>query len=496
MNVDLSQILSWLNIKSKHLGINVNGLCLDSRKIKPGNAFIALNGDDNHGIDFSYQVQRAGASAIIAEEQIQGKALPKSRRESISIPVIEIANLNQKLGLLAANFYHNPSQNLKIIGVTGTNGKTSCTWLLLQAWKKLGINAAYIGTLGYGTFDQIQDQPNTTPNALSLQKMLATFVKQEVTHVSLEVSSHGLELGRVNNVKFSGVGFTNLTHDHLDFHGTMQNYANTKKKLFTDYQHDFCILNKNDNHAQNWMNVIDNAYSYSTYDNKANIYANNIQLSPNGIDFQLVIDKKTYSASTHLLGEFNVENLLLVIAILHKQDFDLKEIIKTIKSLKPVPGRMNRVDDPDSNNPLVIVDYAHTPDALKQVLTALKKHNIQNIWCVFGCGGNRDKGKRPQMGHIAETLADFVIVTDDNPRYEDNTQITQDIVMGMNSKPKIINSRDNAIAYAIEKADTNDIVLIAGKGHENYQLSNGHYHPFDDQLIAKKYLGARSRLCA
>ena len=491
MNTDLSTVLQLLNINAEHLGINVSGLCEDSRKIKDDNIFVALSGFDNHGIDFAYQAQRGGASAILAESITANRAKPKSRQQPLTIPIIEIENLSDKLGHLSACFYSNPSEKLEIIGITGTNGKTSCAWLMLQAWNKLGIKAAYIGTLGYGTIEQMYDLNNTTPSALQLQKLLAEFVEKGITHVSLEISSHGLSLGRVNGVHFKGAGFTNISRDHLDFHETMENYANAKKKLFCQYQLDFSVINIDDYYGKKWLPEIKSSItSYGINIETADLNATNIKLNAIGISFELNWHNKSYKISTSLLGKFNVENILLVTASLLQQGYAIDEIITIIPDFIPVPGRMNKVPGSD-NQPLIIVDYAHTPDALEQVLLALKQHNTRKIWCIFGCGGNRDKGKRPQMGYIAETHADQVIVTDDNPRYEDNIQITNDILMGMNSQPKVIHSRRQAIAYAINQAHENDLILIAGKGHEPYQISNGKRFPFDDRTTAAELLNKR-----
>lgn len=488
MKCDLSTVLSWLDIDSEQLDIDVSGLCLDSRKIKKGNVFIALCGYDNHGIDFAYQVQRGGACAIFAESIKEDRAKPKGRQQPLTIPVIEVENLSDKLGMIASNFYQNPSSKLDIIGITGTNGKTSSTWLLLQAWEKLGIKGAYIGTLGYGTLQQMHELANTTPTALDLQIILAKFVADGVTHVSFEVSSHGISLGRINNTLFKGAGFTNISRDHLDFHETMEEYSEAKKQLFTEYDLDYSIININDYYGKKWLDTLpSNITTYGIETDKADLSASNIVLSPKGISFDLNCNNQSYPITTPLLGKFNVDNIILVVAILLNQKINIKDVVTTIPQLMPVPGRMNCVEA-KSNNPLIIVDYAHTPDALKQVLLALKEHNAKNIWCVFGCGGNRDKGKRPQMGHIAEELADHVIITDDNPRFEDNQHIVQDILMGMNTKPTVIHERKDAIEFAITQSHKDDLILIAGKGHEPYQLIKGHYHPFDDRIVAKNLL--------
>ncbi len=496
MSIDLSELLNWLDIDSKFLDIEVSGICLDSRKITQGDVFIALSGFDNHGIDFAYQVHRGGAVAIIAESLSKGKAMPKGRQQPIDIPVVEVENLTDKLGMLTSNFYGNPSSKLEIIGITGTNGKTSCAWIMLQAWDKLGVKGAYIGTLGYGTLQQMNDLPNTTPTALELQKILANFVTLGITHVSLEVSSHGLSLGRVNNTLFKGAGLTNISRDHLDFHETMEQYSNAKKLLFTDFDLDFSVINANDYYGKQWINEIQSkVVSYGTESNECEFSAKNLLLTPAGIDFTLTWKDQEFALHTHLLGKFNIDNLLMVMATLIKQGYKIEDITAIVPELKPVPGRMNCVDA-DKNQPLIIVDYAHTPDALKQVLMALKEHNARKIWCVFGCGGNRDKGKRPQMGHIAESLADCVIVTDDNPRYEDSQQIIQDVLMGMNTKPTVIHDRKLAITHAINHAHSNDLILIAGKGHEPYQLINGQYHDFDDRVVAAQLLDNKKEKCA
>ena len=496
MSTDLSKLLHWLKIDSKNLDIEVSGLCLDSRKITQGDVFIALSGFDNHGIDFAYQVQRGGAVAIIAESLSKGKAKPKGRQQPIDIPVIEVEDLTKKLGMLASNFYGNPSDKLEIIGITGTNGKTSCAWLLLQSWAELSVKGAYIGTLGFGTLQQINSLPNTTPTALELQKILADFVSQGITHVSVEVSSHGLSLGRVNSTKIKGAGLTNISRDHLDFHETMEQYSEAKKLLFTNFDLEFSIINANDYYGKQWENEIKSkVISYGIDADDSDIVAKNLVLTPSGIDFDLHWNKQAHHLHSKLLGKFNVDNLMLIIAALIEQGFGIGEIVKIIPKLNPVPGRMNCVAT-NKDQPLIIVDYAHTPDALKQVLIALKEHNARKIWCIFGCGGNRDKGKRPQMGHIAETHADFVIVTDDNPRYENNQQIVQDILMGMNTKPMVLHDRKQAIAYAINHAHNSDLILIAGKGHEPYQLINGQYHDFDDRVISAQLLSDKKEKCA
>lgn len=488
MMIDLSKILNWLDIQADFLNVEINDLCIDSRKIKQGDLFVALNGENFHGMDFSYQIQRAGAKAILAESYIEGKTKPKSRQQPLNIPVIEIDNLSEKLGKVASKFYGEPSKQMHLIGITGTNGKTSSAWLLIQAWEKLGIKGAYIGTLGYGTVTQLSPLKNTTPNCIELNQIMAQMLTENITHIAMEVSSHGLDQGRVNGLTFSGAAFTNISHDHLDYHKTIDEYANVKKSLFTQHKPLYSVINSNDYYGKQWIESLKEPFSYGVNSASSQLNSHQIELHQNGIDFVINFNNESYEVNSQLLGRFNIENLSLVISVLIQQ-FDIKEIVKIIPSLLPVPGRMNKLEIVN-NRPLVVIDYAHTPDALEQVLTALKQHNNNSLWCVFGCGGNRDKGKRPQMGHIAEQKADQVIITDDNPRFENAEQICKDILMGMKSKPLVIHVRKEAIAYAINHAHSKDIVLIAGKGHESQQEIQGKFIPCNDKEIAHSVLGA------
>ncbi|HOP22606.1 MAG TPA: UDP-N-acetylmuramoyl-L-alanyl-D-glutamate--2,6-diaminopimelate ligase [Gammaproteobacteria bacterium] len=502
--VKLSEILSWMEIDLIGDDSDVVDLSLDSRKVEQGYAFIALSGDSHHGIDFAYQAQRAGACVIFSEKKDNEKVKPKSRRQPLGIDVYEIENLSQRLGELSSKFYGNPAEKLKIVGITGTNGKTSSAWMLLQMWSQFGIKGGYIGTLGYGNLQQMHDQPNTTPSALDLHKILAGFVSEGITHVGLEVSSHGIHQGRVNTLDFDCVAFTNLSRDHLDFHKTIEEYASVKKQLFTNYNSHCKAVNADDYYGSRWLIDFKNdsasskVFSFGLNNEEVDVVASKVNLTAKGMDFTIGFNGKKREIHTSLLGLFNVENILLVATVLLGQGFAFEEICNAIPQLQPVPGRMNCIisNTETQSNPLIIVDYAHTPDALEQVLKALKQHNARKIWCVFGCGGNRDKGKRPQMGHIAEQYADNVIITDDNPRFEDPEQIVQDILMGMETQPKVIHSRRDAIAHVITNADADDLILIAGKGHEAYQIVNGQRFVFDDRSVAKQILLEHQEKCA
>lgn len=486
MNKSLNTILGYIGEKPLKKDISIKEISIDSRDIDNGDLFIAIDGGQNHGIHFAQQAQTKGARAILSDPYSEAY---NNTIQSLDIPVIVIEGLHIKTADIAAQFYDHPSQQLTVIGITGTNGKTSSAWLLLQTWQYLGINGAYIGTLGYGPINNIKKLENTTPPALLIQKILAQFVKAGITHVAMEISSHGIALERIKGLQLTGAALTNISRDHLDFHHTMEAYANTKKKLFMDENLKYTVINLNDSYGKSWLTQIKNhTCSYAIDDSNAKLNASNLKLSLNGAHFTVHHNDETHQLFSPLLAPFNVENVLLVIAILLEQTHKWQDIITAIKNLTPVPGRMNTLDKPNQS-PLVIVDYAHTPDALEQALMTINQHHPKNIWCIFGCGGDRDPGKRPLMGNVAERLAHHCIVTDDNPRTEDSNKIISDILKGMKGDQfTVINDRKDAIKFAINHAGKDDVVLIAGKGHENTQQIGKEFYPFDDRLIATELL--------
>ncbi len=493
MSKSLNTILEYLSIKPLDHEVLISDLSIDSRDNQTGGLFIALAGEQHHGINFAHQAQDNGAHAILSEPY--GMEY-QEQVTSLKIPVIVVKQLNKKAADIAMQFYDHPSQQLTVIGITGTNGKTSSAWLLLQAWQHLGIKGAYIGTLGYGTLNTLKKLDNTTPPALVVQKILAQFVCSGITHVAMEVSSHGIALKRIKGLKLTGAALTNISRDHLDFHHTMEAYANTKKKLFTDENLNYSVINRNDAYGRSWIDQLKaNVSSFAIDDAHAELNVTQIKLSLKGTEFTANHKGETYQLFSPLLARFNVENVLLVISLLLQEKHEWKDIITAIENLTPVPGRMNTLDKHD-HAPLVIVDYAHTPDALEQVLITINQHQPKNIWCIFGCGGDRDPGKRPLMGKVAEKLAYHCIITDDNPRTEDSNKIITDILKGMNGDQiTVMNDRKSAISFAIDQADEDDVVLIAGKGHENTQQIGMQFHPFDDRLIASKILSqAGSRI--
>ena len=472
----------------RHGDIVVHGLSLDSRAVGVGDAFVALKGGTAHGITFARKAFEQGAAVVLAE------APAPSAFDAVE-PVIWLDGLRARAGAIAARFHGEPSRTLRTIGVTGTNGKTSTVQLLAQALTALGATAATIGTLGAGLHGRIVEGERTTPDAISLQGLFADFRDAGAGYVAMEVSSHALEQGRVNAVDFVAAVFTNLTRDHLDYHGTMEAYGAAKARLFVWPGLKHAVVNVDDAFGRELVaQIADGVQLLRTgVDNAdADVRATNVVTSTAGIAFDLSTPWGSAPVRTSLLGRFNVANLLGVVATLGALGFEFSAIVATVAQLTPVDGRMNRLGG-DANAPLVVVDYSHTPDSLEQALTSLRAHCDGKLYCVFGCGGDRDAGKRPIMGGIAERLADVAIVTDDNPRTEDGDAIVAAVVAGFADRSRAVVQRDRAqaIAWAVGNAQPGDVVLIAGKGHEPYQEIGGKKFPFDDLVEARKALEKR-----
>ena len=510
----------------------VRGLTLDSRRVRAGDAFVALRGGTTHGIAFAPAAAAQGASVILSEApapaawgpvawgqshfstdiQPSFGQTPLSKNESdpisdpipakagaadtgaiASAPIVWIDGLRARLGEIAARFFGNPSEALKLIGVTGTNGKTSVVQLLAGALQQLGARAATVGTLGAGLVGAIRAGERTTPDVISVQALLADFRDAGASHVAMEVSSHALEQGRVDAVRFEVAAFTNLTRDHLDYHGTMARYGAAKARLFGWPGLRAAVINVDDDFGRALARSLPAGVEALTYgiDNaQAAIRASDVSSGTDGLRFTLATPWGGAAIATSLLGRFNVANLLAVAGCLGALGCPFAEIATALANAQPVAGRMNRLGGGDS--PLIVVDYAHTPDALEQALSSLRAHSTARLICVFGCGGERDQGKRPQMAAIAERLADAVIVTDDNPRSEDGDEIVAQIVAGFVHPEAVRIDRDRAraIATALHEAHAGDVVLIAGKGHEPYQEVAGIRYPFDDLDVARRALQA------
>ena len=486
----LDQLLSGIADTTRVGDIVVSGLNLDSRRVRPGDAFLALRGTREHGIKFAASAIERGARVVLAEA-------PATSDAALDVPVLWIDNLHGRVGDIAARFFGEPSAALGVIGVTGTNGKTSTVQLLAHALEHLGHRAATIGTLGAGLHGNLQEGERTTPDAIQVQGLLAEFRAEGATHVAMEVSSHALEQGRVGAVKFDVAAFTNLTRDHLDYHGSMEAYGAAKAKLFAWPTLRAAVINIDDAFGRELAAQLPaqvRALSYSAADDRdADIAAMSVVTSSEGLNFILRSPWGERPVHSHLLGRFNVANLLTVVGCLGALGESFENIVAAVEAMAPVNGRMNRLGG-FGNEPLVVVDYAHTPDALEQALTALRAHCAGQLICVFGCGGDRDAGKRPVMGGIAERLADGIVVTDDNPRSEDGDVIVAQIVAGLARPEQARIERDRAVAirWAVTQAKPGDVVLVAGKGHETYQESAAGKRPFDDFAVARAALEIRA----
>ena len=446
----------------------------DSRQVVPGALFLAYAGESADGRAYIADAINNGASAILWEPE--GFIWDKNWRVE-NKPVV---SLKQEAGVIADQFYASPSSQLWMVGVTGTNGKTSVTQWLGQCFDYLGRQTAVVGTLGNGLLNQLTPTANTTPDALLLQKLLADYVEQKIDVVAMEVSSHGLSQGRVNGVQFDVAVLTNLTRDHLDYHGTVENYALAKEKLFRWDGLQSVVLNSDDDFGQAIKQKLSNsAVKVLTYGiDSGDVRASNIRFDNGAIQLMVTTPNGQAEMQVDLVGRFNVYNVLAVLATLLVSDVAFDDAIDAVKQLKPLNGRMQQFGG--GNLPLVIVDYAHTPDSLENVLLALKEEAKQALICVFGCGGNRDQGKRPLMGKVASELADSVVVTTDNPRHERTEDIIQAILKGITGECIVEADRAKAIELAIANAQVDDVVLIAGKGHEDYQEIAGEKHHFSD----------------
>ena len=469
--------------------IDVSGLVMDSREIRRGDAFVAIAGFGTHGLAFAAQAAEAGAAAILFEPPAPGEY--PAPADAIAVP-----GLRSRLGAMGDLFHGHPSHAMTMVGVTGTNGKTSTVQLLAQAWHLRGLDSGSIGTLGAGRHGQVQPTGFTTPLVLRMHALLGELRDAGVQAVAMEVSSHALDQGRVDGVHYDVAVFTNLTRDHLDYHGDMDSYGAAKARLFARPGLKAAVLNLDDAFGRTLAHSLPadvRAFGVSSRGQAgAALRAESLRFDNRGLAFDLVFDGEAHPVSSPLLGRFNVDNLMAVAGVLFALGDGPATIAATLSQLQPVAGRMNRLGG-DGVRPLVVVDYAHTPDALEQALSSLRAHAGNRLVCVFGCGGERDRGKRPQMAQIAEAEADVVIVTDDNPRGEDGDAIVADIVAGFTAPGAVTVQRDRAqaIALAIASAGADDIVLVAGKGHEPYQEVAGVRHPFDDTDVARQALEAR-----
>jgi UDP-N-acetylmuramoyl-L-alanyl-D-glutamate--2,6-diaminopimelate ligase len=482
MTARLSELLRGIADVAASDDREISALEVDSRRVRPGALFCALPGVQADGRRFMAAAAQAGAAAIVYEAN--GVDIPR-----LAVPAIGVDRLRSRIGTVADRFYGSPSHRLVVIGVTGTNGKTTCTQLLAQALDASPGRCAVIGTLGYGYPGALNESLHTTPDAITLQRLLSEYAAAGARYISMEVSSHALEQGRVNAVAFDVAVFTNLTRDHLDYHGDMHAYGASKARLFDMPGLRHAVINADDALGRELIARVSPRIPTLSYGlANGEIRAEDLELTHDGMRLTVVTPQGRVALESSLFGRFNAANLLAVFATLVALGFDLAEAAARLRHAHPVPGRVERFGH-RPGTPLVVVDYAHTPDALEQVLRALREHGPRRLWCVFGCGGNRDRGKRPQMGRIAETLADVVVLTDDNPRHEPPEAIIDEIRAGMRTRPRVTRDRKAAIALAVAEAGAEDIVLVAGKGHEDYQQFGDTRIPYSDRQVVRELLG-------
>ncbi|WP_223669460.1 UDP-N-acetylmuramoyl-L-alanyl-D-glutamate--2,6-diaminopimelate ligase [Kangiella shandongensis] len=484
----LSRVLKGF-VKKEQLGdlaeLEVGGVCLDSRAVSEGSLFIAYPGHQADGRSYLTQAVESGATVVVVERDGLEEFVEVGSEQDVivsvynGVPLIAINGLIQASGTIAARFYGNPTRKMSVTGITGTNGKTSCCYLLAQALEFLRYPTLMLSTIGNGNPSALQATQNTTPDAVSLQRICAEYLQQKNHYMTMEVSSHGLLQGRVNAVEFTVAVFTNLSVDHLDYHGDMESYFQAKRQLFLNKDLKAAVINADDEYGRRLLQDETIKCKKIAFSQQAEepvvhegdwITSQHTDLSLQGLKADLHTPWGNAKLHSSLLGQFNLSNLMAVAGALGVMLGDSHKWIVALNSAHAVPGRMQKFSA--TGKPTVVVDYAHTPDALEKALKALRAHcSNGQVWAIFGCGGDRDNTKRPIMGQVTEANADHVIITDDNPRTEAREAIVGMIRKGLkNEEIPYISSRYEAIKYALEQADPDDMILVAGKGHEDYQV--------------------------
>ena len=468
----------------------VRGLSLDSRGIGPAYLFLACKGHDHHGLAHLADARQRGAVALAYDPAGADPYLPLPA----GLPAVAIADLNAKASGIAARFYGDPTAHQKVMAVTGTNGKTSVSFITAQSLSEAGKPCGVLGTVGFGAYGKLETPTHTTPDAVSTQAWLARFRDQGLSHVSMEASSHALHQGRVDGVHFTVAVFTNLTRDHLDYHGDMQSYGAAKRRLFERPGLKHAVINLDDAFGRELAAMLSPGVECIGYTLEGResprgttLRGSNLELGSGGLSFDVTSEAGIGHVDSRLLARFNAENLLAVQGVLLALGMSFEATLEALARAKTVPGRMECFGG-GLRQPLVVVDYAHTPDALEKSLAAARSHCRGRLWCVFGCGGDRDRGKRPQMGAISETLADRIVVTDDNPRSEDGDAIVAEILAGIRDHSRVTVERDRARAVerAVRGALPGDVVLVAGKGHETEQIIGTQKLHYSDRETAAR----------
>lgn len=474
----LSTLLQGIVAVPSVFDVTIHGLKTDSREVASGDAFIALSGAKTPADFYVDKAITAGATVILLETEQAGECA-----EHHGALIVPVAGLRGLVGRIADRFFEHPSQRLRLIGVTGTNGKTSVCQYVAQLLRETGTPCGILGTLGYGMPGSLQPATHTTPDAVQVNRVLSRIVKQEGRAAVMEVSSHALDQGRVDNISMTGAVFTNLTRDHLDYHGSMEAYGAAKARLFEREELHFSVINFDDPFGRQLFEQLEgkcDRVRYSLHEAQTELWLREFRPTDDGFEAEVDGEWGRFVIAVPLMGSFNASNVLAAMATVLTLGVPVDRVQKAVGRLAPPTGRLERFDG--ANGVRVVVDYAHTADALANALAALRPHVDGELICVFGCGGDRDTGKRPDMAREAEKLADRVVVTDDNPRSEHPEAIARDILAGFSDSAKVtvIHDRAEAIQSAIRSATPNDLVLIAGKGHEAYQEIAGQKYPFSD----------------
>lgn len=478
-------------VEAEFASVNISGLTLDSREIIKGSLFIALQGALLDGRSFINSAIEKGAVAVLSETKKENEhGLVRYQDHVVIIEVYQLASL---LSQLAYQFYFPEKDLHKVIAITGTNGKTTIASLLANCLQLLGKQTAQMGTIGNGLYGQLKSSPNTTLDAISVFSHLSAYQQENTDYTLMEVSSHGLTQGRVKAVPFHSAMFTNLSRDHLDYHGSMENYADAKKGLFTDFSVKQQIINADDTTGRHWLTQFPDAiaYGFSAQDyavKQRYLGIKNVIYQAQGITFSFDSSWGAGEITAPFYGDFNVSNLAAVLSQCLAEGFSVKDLTAVFPKLNTVAGRMEQYFFTKQQITFV-VDYAHTPDALEKALIALQKHHSAGrLICAFGCGGDRDKGKRPEMAKVAEAFAQQIILVDDNPRSESADDIMSDIKVGFSEKTEVItiHNREQAVRYLLENAQSGDIVLLAGKGHEDYQIIGNEKKYYSDRDLLSR----------
>jgi len=473
----------------------VHGLSLDSRTMRPGDLFCAIAGHQGHGLQYRHQIVRRGACAILYDPHGGGHELARGCTEIRCIPV---ESLQEKVGYIADRFFDQPSRDLDVIAVTGTNGKTSCSHFLAHALSG-PRPAAVIGTLGWGLPGRLHATEQTTPDAIQVHAILSELRAGSVATVAVEASSHGLVQGRLNGVRIRSALYTNITRDHLDYHGTLEAYVEAKMRLLDFPAVESLVFNADDALTRRIADRVPPTRNVTAFSASGCPHprvptvccVDGIEQDQDGIRMEVRFQGSVAEVRAPVFGDYNAENILGTLSVLLGMGYGLAEAAERVGKVRPVPGRMEHMCSADGVT--AVVDYAHTPDALDYVLQTLRAHCRRRLWVVFGCGGERDRGKRPLMGQAAERWADRVVVTDDNPRHEDGDAIVADILSGCNRRDITVQrDRWQAIRFAIQSAEPQDLVLVAGKGHERVQDIGSARLPFDDREVVRSVIGARA----